>query len=179
MTRFHNTEKTAMTPQNSIDKPKKGKASMAEIKAKKKGRPSSFTQKTADLICDALASGKSLRSICSEPGMPNITTVSRWLGDDHNKSFRNQYARAREAQADAIFDEILEIADDTSFDTKVTSDGSEVCDHEWVARSRLRIDARKWMAGKLRPKKYGDKLEVDGTIGVGSIDEIIRKVIDA
>jgi len=123
-----------------------------------------FSQKIADIICDGLASARSLRSICSDDGMPSTTTVCRWLADPRYSSFREQYARAREAQADAIFDEILDIADDGSNDwlTRTREDGStdEVLDHEHVQRSKLRIDARKWMAGKLQPKKYGDKIDL-------------------
>jgi hypothetical protein len=121
-----------------------------------------FSQEKADAICERLADGESLRTICSEEGMPSKTTVFRWLAD--NEQFRDQYARAREAQADAIFDDILSIADDGRNDWMVRKFGD---DERWVEngealrRSALRIDARKWMAGKLRPKKYGDKLDVE------------------
>lgn len=127
------------------------------------GRPSSFTEDVGDVICERLACGESLRSICRDAGLPNIATVLRWLGnkDERYDIFRDQYARAREVQADTIFDEILDIADETSRDTLVDKDGKETVDNEWIARSRLRIDARKWMAGKLRPKRYGDKQTVD------------------
>jgi hypothetical protein len=90
--------------------------------------------------------------------MPDKATVFRWLAQ--NEGFRDQYARAREAQADALFDEMLDIADDGSNDwmERKREDGSteEVLNHEHIQRSKLRIDARKWMAGKLRPKVYGD-----------------------
>jgi hypothetical protein len=77
------------------------------------------------------------------------------------------YARAREEQADAIFDEVLNIADDARNDwmEKHDEDGANIGwreNGEAIRRSQLRIDARKWMAGKLRPKKYGDKLELSG-----------------
>ena len=85
--------------------------------------------------------------------------VFRWLSEFSR--FRDRYARAREAQADALFDEILEIADETAFDTEITENGSRP-NSEWIARSRLRVDARKWMASKLAPKKYGEKLELAG-----------------
>lgn len=123
------------------------------------GRPSSFTQQTADAICDGLIEGRSLRSICVDENMPNAATVCRWLAV--NEGFREQYARAREVQADTLFDEILDIADDSSGDRKIVGrDGEEreVCDTEFVQRARLRVDARKWMAGKLQPKKYGEKV---------------------
>lgn len=132
------------------------------------GRPSSFTQETADEICERIADGESLRAICSEDGMPDKATVFRWLAV--NESFRDQYARARETQADTIFDEILDIADDGHNDwmkRKFGDDERWVENGEVLRRSALRIDARKWMAGKLRPKKYGDKVqqEISGPDG--------------
>lgn len=103
-------------------------------------RPSEYTQEIADQICERLAEGESLRSICWDDPFPNKSTVFRWLAA--NKEFRDQYARARETQADAIADEILDIADEA----------------EDAAKARLQVDARKWLAGKLRPKVYGDKV---------------------
>jgi len=126
------------------------------------GRPSSYTEEIADAICERLSDGRSLRSICLDEDMPGQTTVFRWLAA--NEDFRKRYAHAREAQADAIVDEMLDIADDGSNDwmERRRDDGSvdEVLNHEHVQRSRLRLDARKWMASKLAPKKYGDKLDV-------------------
>lgn len=126
-----------------------------------------FSEEIADQVCEGIADGRSLRSICNEPGMPNKATVFRWLAG--NEAFRDQYARARDAQADAIFDEILDIADDASNDwmeRRGEEDSGWVVNGEHVQRSRIRIDARKWMAGKLRPKVYGDKLDVEHTGGV-------------
>ena len=125
------------------------------------GRPSSFTQEIADAICEGIAEGRSLRDICDEPGMPNKATVFRWLADDAYMLFRDQYTRAREAQADVLFDDILQIADDGKRDTYIDADGNERTDQDVIARSRLRVDARKWMAGKLRPKVYGDKIQTE------------------
>ena len=95
--------------------------------------------------------------------MPAKAMVFRWLGKF--PSFSDQYARAREAQADAIFDEILDIADDSANDW-VEREGGPQLNGEHVQRARLRIDARKWMAGKMRPKVYGDKLDLGGSVGV-------------
>jgi hypothetical protein len=105
-----------------------------------------FTNAIADAICERIAVGESLRTICKADNMPAQSSVFKWLANE--PGFAEQYARARETQADAIFDEILNIADD--------SDGD-------VQRDRLRVDSRKWMAGKLRPKKYGDKMDVEHT----------------
>ena len=126
------------------------------------GRPTDFAQETADIICERIANGESLRGICGEEGMPDKATVFRWL--NKHESFRDQYARAREAQADAVFDDILTIADDGRNDwmERKNADGENIGwmeNGEALRRSQLRIDARKWMAGKLKPKKYGDKLE--------------------
>lgn len=129
------------------------------------GRPSSFTDEIADEICERLAGAQSLRKICLDDHMPKQATIFRWLADERYAAFREQYARAREAQADALFDETLDIADDGSNDwmERRREDGSvdEVVNHEHISRSKLRIETRRWMAGKLKPKKYGDKIEVD------------------
>lgn len=129
-----------------------------------------YSDETIDRICQELAEGRSLRSICCEEDMPSQSTVFRWLADESNTRFRERYARAREAQADAIFDEILDIADDGSNDwmERRRDDGSidEVLNHEHIQRSKLRIEARRWMAGKLRPKVYGDKIEHEHTGGI-------------
>lgn len=98
--------------------------------------------------------------------MPSKGTVMRWLAE--NQSFQDQYTHARNAQADTIFDEIIDIADDGSNDWMRRNGQDEepqwVFNGEAARRSQIRIDARKWMAGKLRPKKYGEKLEVEATI---------------
>lgn len=138
------------------------------------GRPSSFTQEVADAICEGLVDGKSLRSICADDDMPSASTVCRWLGS--NDAFREQYARAREAQADTLFDEILDIADDSSRDVKIVGeDEREVCNTEFVQRARLRVDARKWMAGKLQPKKYGDRLDLNHSGSIDTMDPETRQ----
>jgi hypothetical protein len=132
-----------------------------------------FSEEVADKICDALADARSLRSICCAPDMPSQSTVFRWLGDDRYLAFREQYARAREAQADAIFDEMLDIADDGTNDwmERKREDGTidEIVNHEHISRSKLRIESRKWMAAKLRPKVYGDKLDVAHTGAVAIV----------
>jgi len=130
-----------------------------------------FSQEIADSICEQLAtSSKSLRSICKEEGMPTVRTVLSWLaqGDKEDatpelKGFLHQYARAREQQADFLAEEIIEISDDGTNDLMTITKGDKeynVENKEVTNRSRLRVDARKWIASKLKPKKYGDKLDV-------------------
>lgn len=133
-----------------------------------------FSQELFNEICERLASGESLRKICDDDDMPNKSNVFRWL--DQNEELRDQYARARERQGDALFDDCLAIAD--------KFDSTEMLEPEHINRARLRIDTRKWMAGKLRPKKYGDKLavdsnvkaEVDVSVGVSPSDELQRYI---
>jgi hypothetical protein len=122
-----------------------------------------FSQELFDQICERIADGESLRTICADEGMPRKASVFRWLAAD--AALRDQYARAREAQADAIFDEMLDIADDARNDwmeRRGEEDAGWVANGEHIQRSRLRLDARKWMAGKLRPKVYGDKVAIGG-----------------
>ncbi len=134
-------------------------------KRPKKGRPSLYTEALAAKICQRLAEGETLRSVCRDQAMPDKATVLRWLADKTKTDFRDQYAHARDMQADALFDEALEIADDASGDWAVDKDGKKTLDHEHVQRSRLRVDTRKWAAGKLAPKRYGDKLQHTGEGG--------------
>ncbi len=108
-------------------------------------RPLEFNEAVADAICERLADGESLRSICSDDEMPAKSTVFKWLG--LIPAFADQYARARETQADSLADDIVDIADNKALEPN---------------DKRVRIDARKWLAGKLRPKAYGDKVAVVG-----------------
>lgn len=134
--------------------------------AEKKKRQLEFDQAIADEICERIADGESLRGICEDDHIPASSTIFKWLS--RVDAFAEQYAHAREAQADALFDEILSIADDGRNDwmEKKDEDGNNIGwreNGEAMRRSQLRVDARKWMAGKLRPKKYGDKQEIEHT----------------
>lgn len=135
-------------------------------------RSSEYTQEIADAICERLADGESLRSICSGEGMPSRMTVFRWLSDPERVAFRDQYARAREEQAEFYAESIIDIADEEV--TMIRADkhkpGADedaeievVFDSAAIARNRLRVDARKWYASKLAPKKYGDFKAVELT----------------
>ena len=119
------------------------------------GRPSDYTQELADRICGELALGKSMRKVCEAEDLPHVRTIFKWLRT--NDEFRQQYEAAKEECADHYADEIVDIADD----------GYDDFDHlgkvraEHIQRSRLRVDARKWVASKLKPKKYGDKTQTE------------------
>ena len=122
------------------------------------GRPSKFSQERADAICEQIVQGKSVRQICQQQCMPAERTVYYWLEKD--REFCQQYARAREAQADNLFEECLAIADETEGDVVLATgeDGKAIArpNPANVQRARLRVDTRKWAAGKLAPKKYGE-----------------------
>lgn len=129
------------------------------------GRPSDYTPELADEICARLAEGVSLRSVCKADDMPDASTVFRWLRK--NEDFRQQYVRAKHEAADAMSEEIQDIADDGTNDwmEKFDKDGKSIgweLNGEHVQRSKLRIDSRKWLMSKMAPKRYGDKLELSG-----------------
>ena len=148
---------------------------------KKTGRPSDYTQEKADFICAELAMGKSLRTVLEEgknKGLPSMPTVFKWMRE--NEDFLNQYARAKEESADAMADEILDISDDGHNDWMERRYGSTevwVENGEAINRSRLRVDTRKWIMAKMKPKKYGDKLDVtSGGKRVQSAPVIISQI---
>jgi hypothetical protein len=131
-------------------------------------RPSDYNDVIAEAICEEIASGRSVVQICLDPDFPSETTVYRWL--DKHEAFRERYARAREFQAEHYAAEIIQLADTPVEARKITikpDGGEEVTIGDAVDRTRLQIDARKWYASKLSPKKYGDKLqqEVSGPNG--------------
>ncbi len=115
-------------------------------------KPRVKTAKTDDnktAILDGLADGKSLREICRSPGMPAVSTVLRWCGED--LEWQEQYARAREAGSDAMAEDIQAIADGIAHATDAVE----------VNAARLQIDARKWLLAKRQPKKYGEKVDLN------------------
>lgn len=101
-----------------------------------------FSPEVCDAICEDIADGVSLREACRKEGRPSKTSFLRWLGEPERGALRDQYARAREAQADHYADAIIDIVDNDPDPT----------------RARVRMDGRKWVASKLLPKKYGDKV---------------------
>ena len=114
-------------------------------------------ENTFKQILLSIEEGNSLRATLKREGMPTSTTFYDWIDNDKEKALH--YARACEERADVIFDEIFDIADNTDNDTIFTNKG-EIPNSEWIARSRLRVDARKWALSKMNPKKYGDKLDL-------------------
>ena len=129
------------------------------------GRPSKYSDALTEVICGRIANGESLVRICLDPLMPSRSSVILWL--TQYEGFSVRYARAREAQADYLLEELVQIADDGSNDTYISEDGKELTNQDVIARSRLRVDARKWVIAKLAPKKYGEKIsqEITGKDG--------------
>ena len=121
-----------------------------------------FSQEVFDEICVRIAEGESLRKICKDEKMPSLVTVWKWL--NNSEELVKQYTRAREEQAETLVDEMIDIADYKKDDTYFDEDGKEVINQEVIARSRLRVDARKWVASKLKPKKFGDFTKVQAEV---------------
>jgi len=146
-------------------KPKKTNKALKEIAPKKNGRPPIYNLELGKKVCRLIAtSTMGLHKLCRlNPDLPSHTVIYEWRLD--HPEFADQYAHAKQIQADLLAEEILEISDDSSFDIIDTPDGPKF-NSEYCARSRLRVDSRKWLACKLMPKVYGDKVqnEVSGTI---------------
>ena len=108
-----------------------------------------FSQTVFDAICNRMAEGESLRAICKTTEMPNKRTVMRWL--EKSEDLQKQYSEAQRLRAECYFDEIIDIADSRSDPQK----------------TRVQIDARKWVLARMNPKKYGDKFtqELTGADG--------------
>lgn len=122
-------------------------------------RPPHPLKRTAENIAEILkrlSHGESLRAICADEHLPAYQTFLEWCAED--AELADQYARARERQADHYASEIIEIADI----------------EEDPQRARVRIDARKWVASKLLPKKYGDRQEIEHS---GKLESIVVNVI--
>lgn len=131
-----------------------------------------ISQATRDQICDRLAEGESLRAICRSEGMPTEAAIRKLAHSD--PQFGTQYAAARAVGYERLADEILEISDDSSRDVIQTENGPKA-DAEVVARSRLRVDSRKWMLSKMLPKVYGDKIDLNhsGAVQFSRIEAVI------
>lgn len=164
--------------------PKKAAGAAVSAPSKSPGRPSIYTPELAAQICTHIADGMSLRAIAAMDGMPHQATIMAWL-DGSRPDFSEQYARAREAQADKLAEEILSIADDGRSDTYIDAEGNIKSDPEVIQRSKLRVDTRKWLASKMAPKKYGDKLVNEhtgangGAIQVHSTVTLVRAPVRA
>lgn len=128
------------------------------------GRPIKWTQERKEtamtFVLQQIADGKSVKSIFDkrEIELPTRSMFHTWLIE--NSGFLDKYEKSMIMRSDIIFDEILEIADETANDEIDLGDGIKAVNHEAIQRARLKIDARKWILAKMVPKKYGDKVDV-------------------
>ena len=187
--------KPRKAPQKAVKTTKAGGSISAPqklAKAPKKnpvGAPTTYNEHIASVICIRIAEGESLRKILRDQGMPAQSTVYDWLL--RQPEFAEQYTRAREEQADSLADEIIDIADEqpeivTVTDKKTGALIEHKLDGAFLQWQKNRIEARKWTAMKLKPKKYGDKLGLHGVEGAAPIatqdataskfEEIIRNM---
>lgn len=143
---------------------------------KKRGRPSTYNKALADEICERLANGESLRSICRDEHMPSDFAVRNWVIHDV-EGFASHYTRARDAGLDVMAEQVLEIADEepNRLDNGAKDSGD-------IAHKRIRFDARRWYLSKLAPKRYGDRqaVELSGSIEIRDMsDEEMRAELAA
>lgn len=121
-----------------------------------------FDQKLFDRICERIAEGESLRAICKTKDYPVQRTVLRWVAKD--EKLAAQYAEAQNMRAEHYFDEIIDIADK----------GTD------PAKTRVQVDARKWVLARMNPKKYGDRFtqELTGEGGGPVIHKVEYEIVD-
>lgn len=130
------------------------------------GRPTDYTPELGEKICIAISTiGRGLQTICDmhDHFPKNAKTIHEWV--IKHEEFSKSYMRAKRMQAHVLADDSLDIADNSERDTIVNERGKKLCDNEWVQRSRLRVEQRRWYAGRLEPL-YGDRLRVDEDTGL-------------
>lgn len=137
-----------------------------QVQTGKRGRKSSYTPALGTHICLEIAGGKSLRKVCAMEGMPDMSTVLRWLADDEKEFFHKQYARACEARGVSLAEEAMEIVDQP---VKTPLE---------LAHNKAKADQRKWYASKLSPKRFGDKLAVGGADDLPPVQVQERELTD-
>jgi hypothetical protein len=142
------------------------------------GRPDTgpvYTDEIAEEICDRLAAGEPLASICRDAHMPDEKAVRKWV-QTRAETFGPMYARARDIGYDSIAERILELGEDRA--ECIGPDG--YIDNGEIQRLRLLSDNRKWLLSKMQPKRYGDKVtqEITGEDGGALITRIELVPVD-
>lgn len=122
-----------------------------------------------DAICTELSSSSiGLHHLCKKHGISHVTFYE-WIKDSE---MLNKYTRAREQQADFLADEIVSISNGED------KDATPFVGKNFIDRDRLKVEARKWVAAKLKPKKYGDKVEVDNQISINKLPDWLNAPIE-
>ncbi len=123
--------------------------------AKPAGRPSIFTEELSESICELISQGWSVRKICEMEEMPHMDTIFSWLAK--NKTFSEQYSRAKEHSAEYDNERLAELGDEAiDMSMKVDPKAAGAV----VSAYKLKADNMRWSMGKKKPKKYGDKVDV-------------------
>lgn len=129
--------------------------------AKPKGRPTVYSEKKVKEILELVSEGIALWKIVCRVDMPSRTTFYDWMLE--NPDLRDKYETAKNLATDKFAEEIIDIADDDSGDYIEAADGRIVINTNKVRRDELKIKARQWMASKIQPKKYGDRIQQEIT----------------
>ena len=119
------------------------------------GRPTLYSQELADTICERVALGESVRAIARDEVMPAMSSIFKWLAE--NKSFSEQYAHAKEESSDALNEELMELGDEA---IRLSQEVDPKASGAVVQAVKLKADNHKWMMSKMKPKKYGDKVDL-------------------
>ena len=177
------TAKKATAKKSSAKKPTVKKAPAKKVPAKKRpvGRPSKYTPELGTKICTRIACGESMRRVSRTEGMPSLETMFSWLRK--HSEFLDQYTIAKQESADVYAEEIIDIADDGTNDwmEKEAREGNApgwTLNKEHIMRSRLRVESRKWLMMKLKPKKYGEKTHTEHS-GQVNYSELSEEQLDA
>lgn len=142
------------------------------------GRPTIFTPELSEKILKRVVDGESIRSICRDDDMPSLSAFFRWIVE--KPDFKEQYDHATDVRAETIFEEALEIADTVLMGEKVKTSGEgdtlkvETQTGDMVDRARLKVDTRKWFLSKLKPKRFGERLDLNhsGNLEIGLTDRL-------
>lgn len=126
------------------------------------GRPTKYSEELATEFCSRLVDGTSTRKVCQADDMPSTSTIFKWMAE--KPEFSEQYAKAKAQAAEALAEEIFDIADDNAFDYTEGKDGELRVNNDAIQRARLRVDVRKWYLSKIVPKKYGEKQQIEQTV---------------
>ncbi|MHB9161356.1 MAG: terminase small subunit-like protein [Nitrosotalea sp.] len=139
-------------------------------------KPSTYTPEMGEEICKTVAtSSEGLHALCKKNShWPKYDTVFDWRLQ--NKDFREHYAEAKKHQAEHLIEEILTIADDGKNDLRETQQGRWITDQENINRAKLRIDTRKWIASKLLPHLYGEKVENTTNLNITTHEEWLERL---